>query len=130
MKNILIVEDDPFTIDFYNFIFKRAGYNPIVQEEGDKIFEILAEDNIDLIIMDINLKNTYLSGQKIDGIRLSGIIKQKDGISHPPILLVTAYSPNVKEGDFLKDSRADDFITKPIIDFNQLIKKVNGLIKN
>ena len=130
MKNILIVEDDPFTIDFYNFIFKKAGFNPIVQEDGDKIIEILAEDNVNVIIMDINLKNTYLNGQKIDGIRLSSFIKQKEGIGHPPILLVTAYSPNLKEGDFLKESLAEDFITKPIIDFNQLINKVNRLVEN
>ncbi len=130
MKNILIIEDDPFTIDFYNFVFKKAGFHPIVQEDGDKVIEILAADNINLIVMDINLKNTYLMGNKIDGVKLSAFIKQKDGIKHPPVLLVTAYSPNLKESDFLKESLAEDFIIKPVIDFNQLINKVNMLIEN
>lgn len=129
MKNILIIEDDPFTIDFYVFIFKKAGFNPIIQEDGDKIIDILASQNINLIIMDINLKNTYLMGNKIDGIRLSSYIKQKDGIMHPPVLLVTAYSPSIKEGNFLKESLAEDFITKPIIDLNLLVNKINELIE-
>ncbi len=130
MKNILVIEDDPFTIDFYNFVFKKAGLNPIVQEDGDKIIDILSAEKINLIIMDINLKNTYLMGKKIDGIKLSSFIKQKEGIKHPPVLLVTAYSPNLKESDFLKESLAEDFIIKPIIDFNQLIYKVNKLAVN
>ncbi len=130
MKNILVIEDDPFTIDFYNFVFKKAGFNSIVQEDGDKIIEILAMENINIIIMDINLKNTYLMGKKIDGIKLSAFIKQNEEIKHPPILLVTAYSPNLKESDFLKESLAEDFIIKPIIDFNQLINKINILAEN
>ncbi len=129
MKNILIVEDDPFTIDFYLFIFKKAGFNPVVIEDGDKVIEFLGSNNINLVIMDINLKNTYLNGAKIDGIRLSNFIKTSENISKVPIMLVTAYSPTIKGENFYKESLAEDFITKPIIDFNLLINKVNKLIK-
>ena len=40
MKNLLIVEDDPFTVDFYLFIFKKAGFNPIVIEDGERTIAI------------------------------------------------------------------------------------------
>ncbi len=130
MKNILIIEDDPFTIDFYLFIFKKAGFNAIVMEDGDKVIEFLTSNKINLIIMDINLKNTYLNGAKIDGIKLSNYIKSSNGISNIPIMLVTAYSPSIKGENFYKESLAEDFITKPIVDFNLLIRKVNNLIKD
>ena len=130
MKNLLIVEDDPFTIDFYIFVFKRAGFNPIVMEDGDKVLEILRTNDISLIIMDINLKNTYLNGEKIDGIKLSNRIKNDNNLSKVPVMLVTAYSPTIKGENFYKESMAEDFITKPIIDFNLLIEKVNKLIVN
>ena len=130
MKNILIIEDDPFTIDFYLFIFKKAGFNPVVMEDGDKVIEFLASNKINLIIMDINLKNTYLNGAKIDGIKLSNYIKSSNNISNVPIMLVTAYSPSIRGENFYKESLAEDFITKPIVDFNLLINKVNGLIKD
>ena len=92
--------------------------------------EILREKNISLIIMDINLKNTYLNGEKINGIKLSGSIKRDDRFAKIPILLVTAYSPSVKGENFYQDSLAEDYITKPIIDFNLLINKVNRLVLN
>lgn len=130
MKNILIVEDDPFTIDFYIFIFKRAKFNPIIMEDGDKVLEILGSTDVSLIIMDINLKNTYLKGEKIDGIKLSNVIKRNDKFSRIPVILVTAYSPNLKGENFFTDSLAEDYITKPIVDFNLLIEKVNNLVLN
>ncbi|MDR3627325.1 MAG: response regulator, partial [Ignavibacteriaceae bacterium] len=89
MKNLLIVEDDPFTVDFYLFIFKKAGFNPIVIEDGDKVIESLGTDDISLVIMDINLKNTYLKGEKIDGIKLSNYIKKETSYANIPIMLVT-----------------------------------------
>jgi CheY-like chemotaxis protein len=130
MKNILIIEDDPFSVDFYKYIFKKANFNCLVQDDGDAVIKILQSDNINLIIMDINLKNTYLKGQKIDGIGLSSYIKRKEGINPPPILLVSAYRPGFLEEDFMKESLAEDFITKPIVDFNQLINKVNRFVRN
>ncbi len=130
MKNILIIEDDPFSIDFYKYIFKKSGFNCIIQDNGDAVIEQLKLNNINLIIMDINLKNTYLMGKKIDGIGLSSFIKQREGINHPPILLVSAYWPDWEEKDFLKESLAEDFITKPIVDFNYLINKVNRYVGN
>jgi len=128
MKNILIIEDDPFTIDFYRFIFKKAGLNAMILEDGDKVFSILSEMEISLIIMDINLKNTYLSGEKMDGIKLSQKIKNDNGYMQIPILLVTAYSPNIKGENLCEMCQAQGFITKPILDFNFLIEKVNTLI--
>ena len=130
MINILIVEDDPFSVDFYKYLFKKAGFNSLVQDNGDDVINMLQSDNINLIIMDINLKNTYLNGQKIDGIRLSSFIKRKEGINHPPIILVSAYRPDSIEGDFMRDSQAEDYITKPIVDFNSLIGKINRLVEN
>ncbi len=130
MRNILIVEDDPFTVDFYRFIFKRAGYNPLVMEDGDKVLDILDSTDVSLIIMDINLKNTYLKGDKIDGVKLSGLIKRNEKFSRIPVMLVTAYSPSIKGNEFYKESLADDYITKPIVDFNILIEKVNDLVAN
>lgn len=129
-KNILIVEDDPFSQDFYRFIFKKAGYNATILEDGDEILKLLKTETIGLCIMDINLKNTYLLGEKIDGMKLSRIIKQDKVTAGIPILLVTAYSKSVTQNRFIDESLAEDYITKPIIDFNMLLSKVEQMIVN
>ncbi|MBL1212566.1 MAG: response regulator [Ignavibacteriae bacterium] len=126
---IIIVEDDPFSQEFYLLLFDKRGYNPIIEEDGDKLFKEIEDGNVDLIIMDINLRNTYFKGDKIDGVKLSSIIKQNPKFSHIPILLITAYSDSIVENKYFEESLADDYIIKPITDFNKLLNKVEGLIK-
>ncbi|QQS35518.1 MAG: response regulator [Ignavibacteriales bacterium] len=125
---IVVVEDDPFSKDFYKIIFNRAGYETIVLEDGNEVLKTISENKISLVIMDINLKNTYLDDIKIDGIKLSRTIKEDIRFSNIPIILVSAYSDTYKDANLLDDSRADDFITKPIIDFNVFLKKINSFI--
>ncbi|MFA4923025.1 MAG: response regulator [Ignavibacteriaceae bacterium] len=131
-KTILIIEDDPFSQDFYNFIFKKAGLKSLIMEDGDRILLELEKDEVGLIIMDINLKNTSLNGERINGVKFSRIIKQsrlcRD--KYLPVLLVTAYAINANEDSFFNESLADDYIVKPIIDYNELILKVKSLLKN
>lgn len=128
MNKIVVVEDDPFAQHFYTYLLNKAGYKPVVLENGDVIIETLNTDEIKLVIMDINLKNTYYKGEKVNGIFLSRLIKQDAVICKIPILLVTAYSPILKDDGFFQESLADDYITKPIIDFNCLLDKVKTLI--
>jgi two-component system, cell cycle response regulator DivK len=127
-RKIIIVEDDPFSQDFYKFIFSKAGFETLITEDGEKLLDYLRQGDISLVIMDINHKNTYLNGEKTDGMKLSRVIKQEKMISKVPILLITAYTASNIGKNFFEESLAEDFITKPILDFNLLINKVNKLI--
>ncbi|MHB1687356.1 MAG: response regulator [Ignavibacteriaceae bacterium] len=130
MKNILVVEDDPITITLYKYILKKAGYNLFILEDGNEIIKLLEEVKIHLIIMDISLKNSYLNGQKMNGIKFSNYIKSNNEFKEIPILIVTAYSEKIEGEDFFLKSLAEEIITKPIVDFNLFIKKINNQIKN
>lgn len=129
-KNIIIVEDDPFTQEFYKYLFAKTNYKISIIEDGNKVIDKLGLNDTCMIIMDINLKNSYMDGKKIDGVSLSKCIKQMEKFSKIPILLVTAYQKNIGTNNFLVDSLADDYIVKPIVDYNDLIKKVNKLVEN
>ena len=130
MKNILVIEDDPITITLYKYILKKAGYNYYILEDGNEIINLLEDVKIHLIIMDISLRNSYLNGQKTDGIKLSSYIKGNSRYENIPIIIVTAYSAKIEGDDFFKRSFADDVLTKPIVDFNLFISKINTQIKN
>ncbi|MGE5680005.1 MAG: two-component system response regulator [Bacillota bacterium] len=127
-KKIIIVEDDPFTQEFYKYLFSKTQYKTITMEDGDKLMEILHTENAGLVIMDINLKNTYMNGEKVDGVILSKHIKNSENLSKIPVLLVTAYQKNIGPNNYFEDSLADDYIVKPILDYNELLNKVNNLI--
>jgi len=127
-KNIIIVEDDPFSQNFYEYVFRKAGFTSIIIEDGDLLMEKLKTMEASLIIMDINLQNTYLNGEKADGIMISRYLKQNETYSKIPIILVSAYPVSQNGKNYFEESLADDYITKPITDFNFLIGKVNKLI--
>ena len=126
----MVVEDDPFSKDFYHYILAKAGYNPILVEDGDEFVRRIKDGGISLIIMDINLKNTYLEGEKTNGVTLSQIIKNDPMLSTVPILLVTAYSQSAEGNKYFHESLADDYISKPIIDYKALVSKINNLVIN
>jgi CheY-like chemotaxis protein len=127
-KNIIIVEDDPFSQNFYEYVFRKAGFTSTIIEDGDLLIEKLKTIEASLIIMDINLQNTYLNGEKADGIMISRYLKQSENFSKIPIILVSAYPVSQNGKNYFEESLADDYITKPITDFNFLIGKVNKLI--
>ena len=128
-KKIIIVEDDPFTKQFYDYLFNKTDYTVIQSEDGDEIIKQLSCNEVVLIILDINLKNTFLNGEKIDGISISRFLKQSAQFSNIPILLATAYQKKMGNRNYFEESLADDYIVKPITDFNSLLNKVDQLVR-
>lgn len=127
-KKILIIEDDIFLQDLYRIFFKKIGAAIILTEDADDILKLISDGEIELIIMDINLRNTNLYSQRIDGIKFSRYIKEHFSRLNIPIILVTAYPLASFGNNILEDSMADDYLIKPITDYNQLIEKINNLI--
>jgi CheY-like chemotaxis protein len=121
------MEDDPFTQQFYSYLFRRTSYEIKVTDNGDEFLTILEERPVSLIILDINLKNTYLNDEKVDGVMLSQLVKNNKKHEHIPVLLVTAYQNKMNGRDLLSESLANDYILKPITDFNDLLNKIHKL---
>ncbi len=121
---IIVCEDDPLLQNFYRIVLSGKGYNVIVSEDGDGIVEELSKNGVSLIVMDINLRNTYLQGNKINGLKLSRYIKETYFEPEVPVIISTAYAANEKQDSFLKESLADEIIYKPISDFRAFLQTV------
>lgn len=71
MKNILLIEDDPFLIEIYTTKLKEVGFSVEVATDGEQGLRKLAEKKFDLLLLDIVLP-------QIDGWEiLEEIRKQK-----------------------------------------------------
>jgi DNA-binding response OmpR family regulator len=68
MKNILLIEDDPFLVDIYTTKLKESGFNIEVATDGEKGLRELSEKNFDLLLLDIVLP-------QVDGWEILGKIK-------------------------------------------------------
>lgn len=125
MKKLLIVEDDILTQQLYMVYFKKSGIEPYITDDGEELFAILQRENIGLVLMDINLTNTYFRGEKMDGIKLSRLIKSNSVTKNIPIIIATGFSAFNHDNSLVRQTEADDLIVKPITNFNAFVKKVN-----
>jgi len=128
-KRVMVVEDDPMNAKFFELTLKRRGhFDVIVTEDADQVLRLAREGSIDMIIMDVSLCNSYYNGERVDGLTLSRLIKKDDSTREIPILLATAHAMKGEQEAFLKESEADGYLSKPVIDPDEFIKKVNDLI--
>jgi len=67
-QNILIVDDEKNTREGLKLILDNKNYNILLAEDGEKAKEILADENIDLVITDLKMP-------KVDGMELIDYIK-------------------------------------------------------
>jgi CheY-like chemotaxis protein len=129
MPKILIVEDDPFNVELFDLVLKRIGqFETVITDNADEILKLLRKGEIDLVIMDVSLDNTYLNKKKIDGIILSRIIKEDKELKGIPIIIVTAYAGDDDISRILKESRAEECIRKPITNYNEFINLIRGYL--
>jgi len=128
-KRIMVVEDDPMNAKFFELTLKRRGkFEVIVTEDADQVLQLARQGSIDMIVMDVSLYNSYYNGERVDGIMLSRLIKKDEASKEIPILLATAHAMKGEQEAFLKESGADGYVSKPVIDPNEFIRKVNDLI--
>ncbi|MFT5789479.1 MAG: DNA-binding response OmpR family regulator [Shewanella sp.] len=102
-KNILIVEDDASLAEWISDYLLEHGYGITVASQGDYALEMIAEEQPDLVLLDVMLpvKNGF------------DVCKEARAFYSGPILFMTAC---VEDGDEIQglDVGADDYLTKPI----------------
>jgi CheY-like chemotaxis protein len=128
MPQVLVVEDNPLVAKFYRLALERAGgYEVVLTEDVDEILRLAASHSVDVVILDVSLRNCRHEGKLVDGIELAQLIRTRAGEKRIPILLATAHAMEGDRQRLLAASGADDYLEKPIYDPQVLIRKVAEL---
>lgn len=131
MPHILVVEDDIMSAQLFEIILKRkGGFEVTVTDNGQKIIELIKSGSVDLVIMDVSLPGTFVDGVQVDGLKLTRMIKENEATAKIPVILATAHAMRGDAERFLEESKADDYISKPISDHNFLIQKIKEYLKS
>jgi len=85
MKQILLIEDDPFLIDIYVTKFKESGFSVEVANDGESALRYLEEKKPDLVILDIVLP-------QIDGWEILRKIKSAPGLKNLKVIILSNLS--------------------------------------
>lgn len=127
---IVVVEDDKMTGKFFELLLTRkGGFEVIITEDPEKVVKLAKEKKADLILMDVALSNSYYRGAEVDGLMLTRILKVNPKTSEIPVILATAHAMSGDKETFLEETLADDYISKPIVNHDELINKIKNLIK-
>ena len=129
MKTVLIVEDDPVNARvFAKILSKRGGLAVKHTENVDEVMEIARTQKADLILMDVSLARSVYEGKAVDGIKITQLLKADPQTANLPIILVTAHAMSGDREDFLKESGANDYISKPVIDHQEFVNKIKSFL--
>lgn len=116
-KTVLIVEDEKKLACLIQEYLEQAGYRAACLYEGNSVLSWLAENQADLIILDVMLPG-------IDGISLCQKIRDDFAV---PIIMGSA---KITESDRLNglENGADDYICKPY-SMRELVARVTAMFR-
>ena len=120
MKKILIVDDEQDIVESLKFVLETADFTCYCAYNGEDGLRLEKEIVPDLIILDVMMP-------KINGYKISRLLKYDSKYKNIPILMVTARS---QEEDKLigEETGADEYITKPF-ELDEVVKKVEQYLK-
>ena len=129
MRTVLIVEDEPSNVMVFSKILtKRGGLAVKHTENVQEVMQIVDSGQADIILMDVDLRNSRYQGKAMNGIQITQMLKANPQTAKVPVILVTA---SVMEGDrenFLKLSGADGYIPKPVIDQQEFVAQILAML--
>ncbi|MFP4297589.1 MAG: response regulator [Spirulinaceae cyanobacterium] len=125
MTTVLIVEDDPINLRVFSKILtKRGGLEVKGTEDVEEVMKVAQSGEIDIILMDVSLAHSVYQGKAVDGIKITQMLKSDPDTAKLPIILVTAHAMEGDRENFLKQSGADGYISKPVIDHQEFVNKI------
>jgi len=106
MTKVLVVEDDPLSMELVLEILNSQGFIAQGAVSGEEAVKKAEKEVYDLIVMDIELPG-------MDGVAAIKIIKSKPGYENTPAIALTAYALKGDRERFL-EAGFDDYVPKPI----------------
>jgi CheY-like chemotaxis protein len=129
MNSVLIVEDDPINMKVFSKILtKRGGLEVKGTENVDEVITLAKSGEIKVILMDVSLGNSFYQGKAVDGIKITQILKADEDTKSIPIILVTAHAMQGDKENFLAESGANGYISKPIVDHEYFVQTVKEMM--
>ncbi|GCL42499.1 response regulator [Dolichospermum circinale CS-1225] len=129
MKTVLIVDDDLINARVFSKILtKRGGLSVKHTENVEEILKIALSGAADLILMDVSLSRSVYQSKSVDGIKITQMLKSDPQTAKLPVILVTAHAMEGDRENFLKQSGADGYISKPVVDHQQFVDQILGLL--
>lgn len=102
---ILVVDDEPYMIRLLQHHIERAGYRLVKATNGREALERIAEDQPDLIIMDVMMP-------EINGLEVLAELRNHEQTKNLPVIIMTANAQRFTR-EQAEAAGVSAFLTKP-----------------
>src|SRR4029450_7237326 len=119
-SKILIVDDEPFNVDYLEQELADLGYETIRATNGQDALEKVAAEAPDLILLDVMMP-------VMDGFTVCRLLKAQEETRLIPIVIMTALDAKAARITGIQ-AGADDFLTKPV-DEAELVARIATALK-
>ncbi len=106
MAHILVVDDDLDIRELLDFGLTRAGHHVHVAADGARALERVAEDQYDLMILDVTMPG-------ISGLDVAREITSPTSIYHRPYIILLSALTSSKDIARGLSAGADEYVAKP-----------------
>ncbi len=119
LPKLLVAEDDTVLRDLYLRKFDRKAYDIRTAINGQEALDLIAKENPDLLLLDINMPI-------IDGF---GVLEKLPKASRPfPVIILTNFDDQANR-DRGKTHEVDDYFVKKDMTIKSLVEMVERLLK-
>lgn len=119
-KRVLIAEDSSVIQNLARKILEFQNYNITAVKNGEQVLQILAQEDFNILLLDINMP--IMDGMEC--VRQVRALSDK-GKANVPIVAITGNAKNYTEEEF-KTAGFNDVLVKPL-NFDRLVEVVNQL---
>lgn len=103
---ILIVDDDPHTLDILSRWLAREGYLTVRADSGITCLERLAQERVDVIVLDVMMPD-------MDGLQVCERLRTHDTWRDIPVMLLTA-KDDIETRARGMTLGVSEYLTKPV----------------
>jgi DNA-binding response OmpR family regulator len=115
-KTILIVEDEPDTVEMFAEMMRLSGYRVLKSYGSKSAISMLAQEKPDGVILDLMLPD-------VSGLEVLRFIRSQPTLMHIPVIVISAKSlpVDIKTG---MEMGASIYLTKPVtfLEFKKAIE--------
>ena len=127
MKTILVVDDEPDTIDYVTALLEDNDYNVLSAPNAERGVALLEKERPDLILVDVMMPGA-------SGLSLIHQIRRNPKHTKTPVILVTGKPEVLQDGgrsylDRFRVEPPDGILEKPFDPAN-LLSMVEGFLKS
>jgi two-component system cell cycle response regulator len=106
MARVLVIEDNPASLDLIVYLLKAFGHSPLLARDGLQGIEVARNERPDLILCDIQLPGA-------NGVEVCRQLKNDPAFRDVPMVAVTAYAM-VGDREKLLSEGFNGYLSKPI----------------